>query len=207
MRIRYVFCLKNSFLCVLGFYGGLVVLHLPDFLATWIWIGLGWCLWGEQIRWWSYLLPKNEVNYNHFAIDDAILFSQFLDTKYIKLVSWPTQNSWPPPHMTHLQIPSFPTFNTCNWLLSLPKESEVVWKPKHLARKLGDIWGGGGMATHSMPILYFFQPLFYTRDHNKPLQTHFAFYWVTRRRPIASTTPIKFSLHFISIWSPNAKCI
>jgi len=141
-------------MCARILYGDSVVLHLPKLLATtWIWIGLGWCFWGEQIR-WSYLLPKNEVIYNHFAIDDAKFFLQFLDTKYISSLFRD-----PPKLMTHLQIPSFPTFNTCNWL-SLPKESEVVWKPKHLARKLGHIWGGGGMATHSMPILYFFQPLF-----------------------------------------------
>jgi hypothetical protein len=156
MRIRYVFCLKNSFLCVLGFYGGLVVLHLPDFLATWIWIGLGWCLWGEQIRWWSYLLPKNEVNYNHFAIDDAILFSQFLDTKYIKLVSWPTQNSWPPPPHDSPPNPILPYFQYMQLTLVTPKRVRSCVETQIFGSEVGGHmgWGRNGHAFHAHPLLF-----------------------------------------------------
>ncbi len=187
-------------MCARILYGDSVVLHLPKLLATWIWIGLGWCFWGEQIR-WSYLLSKNEVNYNHFAIDDAkFFFSFWTQSIHIKPVSWPTQAHDSPPN------PILPYFQYMQLTLTPQKSQKLCGNPNIW---LGS-WGTYGVGEEWPRIpcpSSTFPTSFYTRDHNKPLQTHFAFYWVTRRRPIASTTPIKFSLHFISILSPNAKYI
>jgi hypothetical protein len=176
---------------VLGFYGGSVVLHLPELLATWIWIGLGWCFCGEQIR-WSYCQRRRGKLQPTLPMM-MLFFFGFWAQSIPKLMTptWPTSKS----HLPYFQY----------MRLSIPKESEVVWKTKHLARKLGDIWGGVGMATHSMPILYFSNLFLYTRDH-KPYKS-FCLLLSHHEEANSKHNPIKLSLHFKSILSPNAKCI
>jgi hypothetical protein len=165
----------------------------------WIWIGLGWCFWGDQIRWSYCQRRRGNLLYNHFvAIDDAIFnFFQFwAQSIYIKPCFLNPPNLMTPPH----DPPPNPIFATLH-SKSVRSCVENQTFGSEVGEHLG--WGRNGHAFHAHPLL--FQPLFILETIN--LTTRVAFYWVTRRRPIAKHNPLKFSLHFISILSPNAKCI
>jgi hypothetical protein len=184
-----------------------VLLQLLELRATWILNRSRMMLFGWANK--MILLPKKKTSVNYFTTTLPLMmlflffFSFWAQSIYIKPCFLnPPNLMTPPPHMTHLQIPSSLLYNTCD--CHSQKCQKLCGKPNIWLGSWGTFGVGEEWPRIPCPSSTF-PTSFYTR-HHKPYNS-FCLLLSHSEEANSTHNPLKFSLHFISILSPNAKCI